>query len=234
MKIVVPAVLLIALVPAPAAAQRSIQWYEAGGAILGVAALALFDHPVQEWVQANRSAGSNGLSRVFRHVGQPEVYVPVTLGLVVTGLVTDERSLTHAGTRAMASLGLAAATELSLKPLVGRARPFTGLGPYHFRPFHGSYAMPSGHTTLAFALATSLADEVKSPAARVALYAVATGTALSRVNDDRHWVSDVAMGALIGVTSAKLINGKWRVFGLRPPQVLVGGGQQAIIWRVEF
>jgi membrane-associated phospholipid phosphatase len=234
MKIGIPAILLIALAPGAVSGQRAIRWYEAGGAVLAIGALTLLDDPVQRWAQTERSSASDGLAGVFRHVGQPEVYVPVTLGLVATGVVTGERRFTNAGLRAMASLGVSAATELTIKPLLGRARPFSGVGPYHFRPFHGSYAMPSGHTTLAFALAASLADEVRSPVVKVALYATATGTALSRVNDDRHWVSDVAAGALIGITSAKLVNGRWRVFGLRPPHVLIAGGRQAIMWSIDF
>ena len=84
------------------------------------------------------------------------------------------------------------------------------------------------------ALATALADDIHRPWATVGLYTLATGVGWSRVNDNRHWLSDVAGGALVGITSAKLVNGRWRIFGLRPPSVLLGPGHAGLAWRVEF
>jgi membrane-associated phospholipid phosphatase len=87
---------------------------------------------------------------------------------------------------------------------------------------------------MAFALATSLADDIHRVPATVALYTVATGTALSRLNDDRHWLSDVAGGAVLGVTSARLMSGRWRVFGLRPPSVIIAPQFVAMQWHLEL
>ena len=53
--------------------------------------------------------------------------------------------------------------------------------------------------------------------ATVGLYGMATAVGWSRINDNRHWLSDVAAGALVGITSAKLVSGRWRIFGLKPP-----------------
>lgn len=114
--------------------------------------------------------------------------------------------------------------------LVGRSRPNEGVGAFKFHPFtsltdsagiqtRGS--MPSGHTTAAFAIATSLADDIHNVPVQVALYTFAFGTAYSRINDNRHWFSDTVAGALLGITSAKLVNGHWRVFGLKPPGFLL-------------
>src|SRR3954454_15820405 len=68
-------------------------------------------------------------------------------------------------------------------------------------------AMPSGHTAAAFAVATSLADDIDNPIADVLLYIAAAGTALSRLNDNRHWLSDTIFGATLGVFTAKVVNG---------------------------
>jgi membrane-associated phospholipid phosphatase len=228
------ALVLTAATPVATAGQHAVRWYEAGGALAGVAALTLVDEPVQRWMQRQRGATSDDIAAALRHGGQPEVYVTVTLGLIGAGVVARRPALTRAGARAGTAMALAAATELSLKTLIGRARPFSGLGAHHFHPFHGSYSMPSGHTTLAFALATSLADDVRSPALRVGLYGLALGTGWSRMNDDAHWLSDVASGALIGITAAKVVNGRWRVFGLKPPRVLLGPERATILWNAPF
>jgi membrane-associated phospholipid phosphatase len=120
------------------------------------------------------------------------------------------------------------------KLLFGRPRPEESLDADGYSPFSGQAAMPSGHSAVAFALATSLSDEIHRPWATVALYGMATATAWSRVNDNRHWLSDVTAGALVGITSAKLASGRWRVFGLRPPSFLVEPGRAGLMWRGEF
>ena len=88
---------------------------------------------------------------------------------------------------------------------------------------------------MAFALAAGLSEAVRLRWAHVGFYGFATGTALSRINDNRHWLSDVGMGALIGITSAKLVSGRWRVLGLRPPGVAVGPRRTLIFgWRRDL
>ena len=94
--------------------------------------------------------------------------------------------------------------------------------------------MPSGHATIAFALATSLSDDIHRPWASVGLYGLATGVAWSRINDNRHWLTDVTAGALLGITSAKLVSGRWRIFGLHPPSVLASPGVVSIGWQGTF
>jgi membrane-associated phospholipid phosphatase len=214
---------------------HSIRWYEVTGAAAGVGVLMLVDEPVQRFAQRNRSPTTDDLASVFRHAGQPEVYGTVTLGLLGAGLAADRPAITRAGMRLAVSLGLAGGTSLALKKLFGRARPDDGVGAFEFDPFTHYESLPSGHTTMAFALAASLADDVRSPVVRVALYAVATGTGLSRINDNRHWVSDVGLGALVGVTSAKLVSGRWRVFGIAPPGLLIApDGRVGLGWRGSF
>jgi hypothetical protein len=47
-------------------------------------------------------------------------------------------------------------------------------------------------------------------------------------------LSDIAAGALIGITSAKLVSGKWQVFGLRPPDVLAASQTTIVSWTIAF
>ena len=95
-------------------------------------------------------------------------------------------------------------------------------------------AATRNETLVAFALATALSDDIGRPWASVGLYTMATGVAWSRLNDNRHWLSDVAAGAVVGVTSAKLVNGHWRIFNLHPPQFLIGPGTATVAWELSF
>jgi len=72
------------------------------------------------------------------------------------------------------------------------------------RPEGGGYSFPSGHTTAAFATATVLQRhfgwKVGLPA-----YGAATYVAASRVQGKRHYLSDVAFGAALGVVAGRTV-----------------------------
>lgn len=77
------------------------------------------------------------------------------------------------------------------------------------RPDGGHHSFPSGHTGTAFMTATMLHHEYgwRSPWWSMAGYTAATVTSMSRVMNDRHWMSDTFAGAVLGVCSAEL--GYW-------------------------
>ena len=219
---------------APTVQQHTIRWWQGAIVLGGLSGLMLLDKPAQRFAQDNRSIVGNDLARGLRHFGQPEVYATVTLGLVGAGLLSGDGEITRAGGRLGTTLILAGAASSVAKLVMGRPRPSESLDADGFVPFSGQDAMPSGHTTVAFALATALADDIGRSWASVGLYTVAAGVGWSRVNDNRHWLSDVAAGAMLGITSAKLVNGRWRIFNLRPPSILLGPRNAAIAWRVTF
>lgn len=61
-------------------------------------------------------------------------------------------------------------------------------------------SFPSGHTSLAFSIATVLADEY--PALRPLWYAWAAGVGITRVVLNRHRLSEVIVGAAVGTWAA--------------------------------
>lgn len=204
--------------------QRRVSlWPHAVSALAAVALASTLDHRIQTEVQSRRGENGDDLARLARRLGQPEVYAPVALGTLAVGLVSGNGRIARAGGRITGGLLLSGLTVSLLKPLVGRARPGSGTDAFNFRPFSKQDSWPSGHTAMAFALATAVSDEVRFTPVTIALYGGATMTAWSRVNDNRHWTTDVMTGALVGVVSAKLMNGHWRVFGVRGPRFLLEG-----------
>jgi membrane-associated phospholipid phosphatase len=222
--------------PAPLAASGApvIRWWHGAAAAGGLSALMLLDHPMQRFAGRNSGAGADDVAGVVRHFGQPEVYGTVTLGLVGVGLAAHKPEIARMGGRLGASLLLAGATVQVGKVLMGRPRPEQSLDADGYLPFSGQAAMPSGHTAAAFALATSLADDIHRPWASVGLYGMATAVGWSRINDNRHWLTDVMAGALVGITSSKLTSGRWRIFHLKPPSLLVAPTGAGLGWSGAF
>lgn len=72
-----------------------------------------------------------------------------------------------------------------------------------------NHSFPSGHTATAFMTATMLSKEYGhlSPWVSVGSYALATTTGLMRVANNKHWISDVMVGAGFGIISTEM--GYW-------------------------
>ena len=72
--------------------------------------------------------------------------------------------------------------------------------------FSASNSFPSGHTATAFVGAELIWQEYRHQSIwyGVGAYTVAVGTGFFRMYNNRHWLSDVVMGAGIGVLSTKM------------------------------
>ncbi|WP_192085401.1 phosphatase PAP2 family protein [Algoriphagus sp. Y33] len=69
-----------------------------------------------------------------------------------------------------------------------------------------STSFPSGHTATAFMAAEFLYQEYKDVSVWYGItgYVIAAGTGLFRIYNDKHWLTDVAAGAGIGILSTKI------------------------------
>lgn len=70
----------------------------------------------------------------------------------------------------------------------------------------GANSFPSGHTAMAFMTATMMHKEYGgvSPWYSIGAYSVATATGITRQLNNKHWLSDVMVGAGIGILSVEL------------------------------
>ena len=92
------------------------------------------------------------------------------------------------------------------------------------RPNGDPRGFPSGHASSAFATAMVIQEHYGWKLG-VPFFAIATYTAASRIIDNRHWASDVVMGAFLGMTSGRTVTVRMRG---RPavisPLAVPGGG----------
>lgn len=192
--------LAVAQVPLVTPAHRStfLSANEAKTIAATLAFAVIVDGGVREDVQESRSPLTNKMARFGNAFGDPRYLVPVLGAGWLLGHAAGSHTLSRTTLRA-AEAGLVASSISGLMKFgLGRVRPFAGAEMDRFRPLSSNGAFPSGHTTVAFAVATVLARETPDHWSDVGFYGLASLTALSRLNDDQHWTSDVVAGALIG------------------------------------
>lgn len=116
-------------------------------------------------------------------------------GLSLAGVNGRSQPVDRVGI-ALVAHGLMSVVVLGLKKVTRERRPDDS----------DSYSFPSGHTALAFTGAGLLDREFGgvSPFIPISGYAMATTTGFFRVVNDKHWVSDVLVGAGIGLLSAEV------------------------------
>jgi membrane-associated phospholipid phosphatase len=91
---------------------------------------------------------------------------------------------------------------LTMKSIIGRARPHTNLGRATYHPFtlmgDDFHSLPGGHSATSFVISTVLSRNVHPTWLKVLVYVPAVITAFSRIYQDWHWASDDLLGGAIG------------------------------------
>jgi membrane-associated phospholipid phosphatase len=127
----------------------------------------------------------------------------VPIGTFAYGLIENDKQAQHNAIETAISIGISSVISEAFKRTLNVTRPADKY-PYQVfvtTPDHGR-AFPSGHTTLAFATATSLALEYKKWYITVPAYVWAGAVGYARMYEGYHLPSQVLGGAAIGVGSA--------------------------------
>lgn len=129
----------------------------------------------------------------------------ITAGNLAYGLLYKDKKAVKNGLEMTISVGICLAVSGGLKELVNRPRP-TETYPDQIRSYSdaGGKSFPSGHTTLAFATATTLSLQYKKWYVTVPAYAWAASVGYSRMRLGRHYPTDVLAGAVVGIGSGYL------------------------------
>lgn len=144
--------------------------------------------------------------KFFQFASNSDIFIVtgIPAGMAIIGLATHDRNLLR---NAFVDLGASAVNSLitnALKYTINRDRPFVTYPDIVRKSHAGSPSFPSGHTSSAFALATSLSLAYPEWYVIVPSFAYAGTVAYSRMHLGVHYPSDVAAGALIGAGCAYL------------------------------
>jgi len=228
---------------------------EAALATAGSLVLLPVDGRVRSWMQASARQDSR-LMHDWADVATPlgsSVPIVAAVGMYGVGRLAHDSVLADVGLHVTEAIGAAGATTLVLKMLVGRARPYVGahdphaFGQGRLIDFDSRYeSFPSGHATLAFAMAAGATAEIsehwpgKQWVVGPLLYGVAASVAFARMYDDKHWASDVTAGAVVGtlvgdrVVHAVHTGGGWILTKLDPILLYLPGRGTVVGMRYAF
>jgi membrane-associated phospholipid phosphatase len=169
--------------------RENLTWLGIGGA----AALAAHagDHGVTTTLgEAHRLDGTFDSGSTL---GGMPVQFGSALATFAIGKITNKPSVTALGGDLVRAQLVAQTVSFGVKVAVQRTRP-DGT----------SYSFPSGHAASSFASATVLQQHFGWKAG-VPAYAVASYVAASRIQDNRHYLSDVVFGATIGLVAGRTV-----------------------------
>ena len=196
-----------------AVAQSPLKWKGRDLAFFGAAAgtglfLVSVDDDIRSFVRDHRSSGSKDAAAVFDHFGDGAVLTALMAGVYATGLIADNPGWRRTALLGFESYIISSLFTTGIKTIAGRSRPLAEEGHLRFRPFSTASrrtSFPSGHTSAAWAVAAAVADGSDSPVVDVICYSTAAMVSLARIHKDKHWASDVFIGAVLGYASAKMI-----------------------------
>jgi hypothetical protein len=158
--------------------------------------LALAVHPVDDNVMNGLAYDSKAQSffKLGKYLGQSYVLIPVAITVYATGRIQDKPKVSHVGMDLIQALLMAEAITQTLKYTTRRERPDDS----------GKTSFPSGHAADTFAFATAFERHIGWKGA-VPAYIFSSYVAMSRLPDNRHWLSDVIFGAGVGIISGRTV-----------------------------
>jgi membrane-associated phospholipid phosphatase len=181
------------------------------GVVFGVTGgLMLADYEIKRAFQLNQTKFLNSVAQEIEPFGN--AYSPyLILGMYAVGVVTKNRNLEHASLMTTKSLLISTLLYTTAKVIIRRERPsFTDNTANYDPPFTGDRkhtSFPSGHMLTVTTVATALAEIYGEdyPWVPWVTYSLAGLTGVSRLYHNRHWSSDVWIGASLGYFVTKTV-----------------------------
>lgn len=172
--------------------------------ILATTSVAHTQNKDIEWLRkmhVERNPNLDPTFNVFSHSIFPAMF-GAPMAVFGAGFIKKDSALTRQGLVMVGALCLNSVLTFGLKVGVNRPRPFVTYPEIQKLSSGGSHSFPSGHSSGAFATATSLSLTFPRWYVIAPSFVWASAVAYSRMHLGVHYPSDVAVGALIGVGSA--------------------------------
>jgi membrane-associated phospholipid phosphatase len=173
------------------------------GVTLGLFAV---DDEINEWIQDNRH---DDVAKFAVHFGDGKIVLPPLALFYAVAHVTKNYKAKRAALLTFENVAITGLFTQIVKISFHRHRPNSGdsSSTWDGPGFNSdNLSFPSGHTSLAFSIATPIATEYKDNIIIPPLaYGLASLVGWSRMNDNKHWASDVFIGASLGYFTGKAV-----------------------------
>jgi hypothetical protein len=191
---------------------ENLFWAGVGGG------LALAVHPADEDV--THSMVNSDFAKDFfvlgKYLGELYTLLPVAVTVYTVGRAKDQPKVSHMGMDLIQSLLVSEGLVQTLKYATQRERP----------DMSDNHSFPSGHAADTFAFATALERHLGWKGA-VPAYIFSSYVAISRLPDNKHWLSDVMFGASVGIIAGRTVTRHGREF---PVTIIAVPGGGAIMF----
>lgn len=182
-------------------------------ALGGAAVLAntQMDQHFRNWYQQDvRSPDTDRAAATCKTFGNGGLVIPIFAGMAVAGRLLDDWPVTDMlgeyGGRVTRAYAVGAPPLLLMQSLLGAERPNDNPGHYsYWKPFHSSHGV-SGHAFMGSVPFITAANMTDNWVLKGGLYFASTLTGWSRINDDKHYLSQVCLGWYLGYLAARAVN----------------------------
>lgn len=187
-------------------------------AVTAVVNVVLFDAVLAEHFKPQFGGPLHVLAAKLTDIAKAGPYFAIAMIVALLGLAARriDRQRTHVwteiarwGIRAVMAFLISGVLVQILKHLIGRKRPYAveSLSPNEFQFLSANYefhSMPSGHSQVVFTAATVL--WLIWPKGGIVWFAMAAMIAMTRVITLNHWMSDILVGAYVGIAGTMIAN----------------------------
>ena len=155
------------------------------------------DFEVLKKINVNRNTA---LDPTFKTITNSAISISIATPVVIysIGLIQKDSLMKQKALFIGESFLASALITTVLKDVIRRERPYVKHPEIQQLSLEGSYSMPSGHTSTAFATATSLSIAYPKWYVVVPSFVWASSVGYSRMHLGVHYPSDVLVGAIVG------------------------------------
>ena len=176
----------------------------------GILANTSLDEGFQDWYQDDvRSSGTDNFAAFSKNFGEGKFVIPAMAGLAVLGAMCDYTPCGNLvedfGSRSTRAYLVGAPPVLLLQYGLGASRPCSTLHGSKWQPFDATNAV-SGHAFVGAVPFISAAKMTENRYLKGGLYLCSTFTAWSRVNDDRHYLSQACLGWWLAYLACRAVD----------------------------
>jgi len=188
--------------------------------------LAAGVHPFDQSFNARLASQNDAVNAFFapgKYLGNTPEQVAMSVGTYAVGRMRHQPKVAHLG---MDLLQAQIMSEILVEPIK--------FATHRLRPDHSNYqSFPSGHASVTFAAATVIERHLGWRRS-VLGYSIASYVAMSRLHDNRHYLSDVVFGAAVGSIAGRTVVHHQSDYWAMTPVAVPGGGVAVMVTRTRW